>query len=314
MFGFRQVWCADTEYGVKPDGSFGPDVRCLVAKELHGTAPPIRLWADQLRQLGAPPFDVTDSLFVAFNATAELQVFIELGWPMPRHVLDLWLEYRAVTNGKRAKQERTRLLDALACYRIDAITAAEKQELQDLALRGGPYNEQERQDLMEYCESDVDALIALLRSEMAAELQAFHPEEMLFRGRFMVAQTRSDRVGTPTDVPMLSAIQENRETIRRTVIDEYEKTYGWDVFENGELRLAKAADWLKNCAAQGSVIQAGNIERVPSGCSITKWTLPPWCNRRTTTTRSPARGCGGYWIRTSKGCSWAVCRRLERVQ
>src|SRR5438309_1371075 len=64
-------------------------------------------------------------------------------------------------------------------------------------------------------------------------------------------------------------------------------------------------------AAQGSVIQAGNSARVLSGCSITKWMLPPWCNRRTTTTRSPARGCIGYWIRTSKGCSWAVCRRLE---
>src|SRR5947199_1145208 len=42
--------------------------------------------------------------------------------------------------------------------------------------------------------------------------------------------------------------------------------------------------------------------------------LPPWCNRRTTTTRSPARGCSGYWIRTSKGCSWAVCRRLEQAK
>src|SRR4051794_37129161 len=63
--------------------------------------------------------------------------------------------------------------------------------------------------------------------------------------------------------------------------------------------------------AQGSVIQAGNSARVLSGCSTTKWMLPPWCNRRTTTTRSPARGCSGYWIRTSKGCSWAVCRRLE---
>jgi hypothetical protein len=48
---------------------------------------------------------------------------------------------------------------------------------------------------------------------------------------------------------------------------------------------------IVNCAAQGSVIQAGNSARVPSGCSMTKWTLPPCRNRRTTTTRSPARGC-----------------------
>ena len=42
---------------------------------------------------------------------------------------------------------------------------------------------------------------------------------------------------------------------------------------------------------------------------MTKWLLPPCCKRRTTATRSPARGCKGYWIRTSNGCSWAVCRR-----
>jgi hypothetical protein len=60
---------------------------------------------------------------------------------------------------------------------------------------------------------------------------------------------------------------------------------------------------IVSCAAQGSVIQVGNSERVPSGCSMSKWTLPPWCNRRTTTTRSPARGCRGFWIRASKGCS-----------
>src|SRR5437868_9368865 len=75
--------------------------------------------------------------------------------------------------------------------------------------------------------------------------------------------------------------------------------------------VRRGISMIVSCAAQGSVIQAGNSERVPSGCSITKWTLPAWCNRRTTTTRPPARGCSGYWIRTSKGCSWAVCRRLE---
>src|SRR5215831_111345 len=32
---------------------------------------------------------------------------------------------------------------------------------------------------------------------------------------------------------------------------------------------------IVTCAAQGSVIQAGNSARMPSGCSITKWTLPP---------------------------------------
>lgn len=47
---------------------------------------------------------------------------------------------------------------------------------------------------------------------------------------------------------------------------------------------------IASFTAQGSVIQAGNSARVPSDCSMTKWLLPPYCNRRTTATRSPARG------------------------
>ena len=34
------------------------------------------------------------------------------------------------------------------------------------------------------------------------------------------------------------------------------------------------------CAVHGSVIQTGNNVRVPSGCSMTKWLLPPCCKRR----------------------------------
>jgi hypothetical protein len=47
---------------------------------------------------------------------------------------------------------------------------------------------------------------------------------------------------------------------------------------------------IASCITQGSVIQAGNSARVPSDCSMTKWLLPPYCKRRTTATRSPARG------------------------
>src|SRR5215469_2492785 len=119
MFGFRQVWCCDTEYGAKPDGTFGPALRCLVAKPLYGEARPVRLWYPELFALKASPFDVgPDSCFVAYNATAELQSFIELGWPMPHNVIDLWPEYRAITNGKRGRKDQTRLIDAMAYYQI----------------------------------------------------------------------------------------------------------------------------------------------------------------------------------------------------
>ncbi len=245
MFGFSQVWCCDTEYGAKPDGTFGPALRCLVAKPLYGAEGPIRLWYPELFALKAPPFDIgPDTLFVAYNATAELQCFIELGWPMPHNIVDLWLEYRAITNGKRGRKEKTRLIDAMAYYQIDHISAVEKAEMQQLALRGPPYAEAEPVALLDYCETDTDALLALLRSRMAKDLAKFHPKEMLFRGRFMAAQARSDRTGIPLDVPLLQAIREHREAIYLAVIAEYETRHGWGIFDNGGLRQDRVVEYL----------------------------------------------------------------------
>jgi hypothetical protein len=244
MFAGYQVWCCDTEYGQTPDGR--PDIRCLVAKEMAGKHPPVRLWCDELRRFPAPPFDISDdSVFVAYNATAELGCFLELGWPMPRNIVDLWPEYCAITNGERGRKERTRLIDMMSYYHLDHIAAVEKADLQQLALRGPPYTDSEKRELLEYCESDVDALLALLRQpEVVADLAKFHPREILFRGRFMAAQTRSNRTGIPLDVPLLEAIREHRGAIYQAVIDDYETRYGWGIFENGEFRNDRAAAYL----------------------------------------------------------------------
>jgi hypothetical protein len=64
-----------------------------------------------------------------------------------------------------------------------------------------------------------------------------------------------------------------------------------------------------NCAAQGSVIQAGNSARAVGllGDKMDAAAmLQPARHHNAFRTRMLR-----YWIRTSKGCSWAVCRRLE---
>jgi hypothetical protein len=164
VFGFPRGWCIDTEFGDKPAGQFGPAVRCLVAKDPHGRAAPVQWWYTDPLELLRSSFDFEHDLFVAYNVVAELQCFIELGLPMPCNVIDLWPEYRAITNGRRNRKDQTRLIDALTYYQIDHIGAVEKTEMQQLARRGPPYTEAEKLALLLYCESDVDALIALLKS------------------------------------------------------------------------------------------------------------------------------------------------------
>ena len=50
---------------------------------------------------------------------------------------------------------------ALGYFGVSHIESSEKEEMRTLALRGGDYNFEERQSLINYCESDVLATEAL---------------------------------------------------------------------------------------------------------------------------------------------------------
>ena len=86
---FAEVWVLDFEYRAPP--GCNPEVVCLVAHDLVGDRQ-LRLWADELVP-GKPPFRVdSGALFVAYFASAEISAFLALGWPLPRHVLDLYVD------------------------------------------------------------------------------------------------------------------------------------------------------------------------------------------------------------------------------
>jgi hypothetical protein len=82
---------------------------------------------------------------------------LELGWPVPARMLDLFAEFRVMTNGMPL-QHGNGLLGAMLHFGLDALDAAEKEEWRELAMRGGPYTAMEQTGLLDYCESDVTAL------------------------------------------------------------------------------------------------------------------------------------------------------------
>ena len=121
----------------------------------------ITLWADELRRRRTAPYPTgEDTIVVAYLASAELTCFLALDWPLPTFVLDLYVEFRAATNGLYTG--RHRLIDALAYYGLEALSAAEKDEMRQLAIRGGPFTAMEREQLTAYCATDVAALVKLL--------------------------------------------------------------------------------------------------------------------------------------------------------
>lgn len=156
---FRSVWLVDFEFRAPPGER--PTPLCLVAREVHNGRL-VRQWLDG----GAscrPPFSLNHrSLYVAYYASAELGCHLALDWPTPRRILDLYAEFRCLTSGTGSACGHG-LLGACAYFGLDGIDAAEKESMRELAMRGGPYTDAERVALLDYCQSDVDALPSCCR-------------------------------------------------------------------------------------------------------------------------------------------------------
>ena len=125
-----------------------------------------------------------------------------LGWPVPERVLDLFTEFRNHTNGVPT-DSGAGLLGALAFHGLDGIGAVEKDEMRALVLRGGPWSDAERVAILDYCESDVEALARLL----PAMLPKIDLPRALLRGRYMVAAARMERNGVPIDTGTLGQLK-----------------------------------------------------------------------------------------------------------
>ena len=165
---FREIWAVDFEFGSKPGGR--PEPRCMVARELRSRRL-LRVWEDELRAGSSCPFSLDHrTLYVAYYASAEMGCHLVLGWSMPEYVIDLFAEFRVQTNGKQLPAGRG-LVGAMTYYGLNPIEVAAKEEMRFLALRGGDYTTVEKTALLDYCQSDVDALVELAPHLLSAVCQ-----------------------------------------------------------------------------------------------------------------------------------------------
>jgi hypothetical protein len=214
---FREVWLADFEFSAPPGERPAP--LCLVARE-YRSGRLLRVWQDALAD--EPPVSIgADSLFVAYYASAELGCFMALNWPTPARILDLFAEFRNVTNGL-ATVCGSGLLGALVYFGLPAMDAAEKATMRDLAQRGGPHTREERLALLDYCQSDVDALARLLQ----AMLPKIDMPRALLRGRYMAAAARMEWNGIPLDAGMLERLKGDWDGIKRKLVAAVDTDYG----------------------------------------------------------------------------------------
>ncbi len=231
---FQAVWFVDFEFRAMPGER--PEPVCLVARELFSNRL-IRQWLyDGSTQ--EPPYDVGDnSLFVAYYASAELGCHLALGWPMPTRVLDLFAEFRCLTNGLPVPGGNG-LLGASAYCGLDCLAAIEKQEMRELAMRGGPYIEDERVALLDYCQTDVDALPKLL-TKMVDRIDLRYA---LIRGRYFRAVAAMEHQGIPVDAELLGPLRKHWPEVQEKLIVRVDPQ--GEVFDGRTFKSERWANYL----------------------------------------------------------------------
>jgi hypothetical protein len=262
---------------------------CMVAKELR-SGQTWRLWRGQFE--AQPPFTLdNDTVLIAYYASAELGCFKALGWPQPRHMLDLFTEFRARTNGV---QYGASLIVAATHFGIDAIDSNAKQGMVAHILRGGPWSADDRSDILHYCEGDV----LLLERLLPAMLRGIDLPRALLRGRFMRAAAAIEWNGIPIDTVTLGLLRHHWTGIQDELIAEIDRNYG--VFEG--------AVFGRNAGSTGSQNRIA-WPTTDTGQQTRRQDVPRWPRR---TRDAPMRNCAAPCRRCGSPILLAVTAATAR--
>ncbi len=219
-----------------------PEPVCLVWRELH-SGNGGRLWRDQM--VGhPPPFPINDgTLFCAFYSTGDLSCFRALGWSLPTRIIDAYVEFRNALNG-RQPPSGWGLLGAMEWFGLPAIDVVEKKDMIRLINSGGPWSENERGAILDYCATDVDALARLL----PVLWPTIDVPRALLRGRYMRAVSTIEDTGIPIDVPLLDRVMENWSAIQDDMVRRLDCGYG--VYERDKTGWHFRAHLFRNYLAR----------------------------------------------------------------
>jgi hypothetical protein len=215
-----------------------PKPVCMVAAE-QKSGRTFRLWLERERPNG-PPFRTGPKvLTIAYFASAEWGCYFALGWPLPRLTLDLYAEFRVATNGLTLPHGRG-LLGAMQWFGLDGIEAAKKDHLRKRILDGGPYSPEDQQAILDYCQSDVEALPQLYRRLMR-ETENLVPA--LWRGEYMKVVATAECSGVPVDAVLYRRMVERWPILQSNAIERVNAII--PVFEDGHFRIARFESWLQ---------------------------------------------------------------------
>ena len=252
---FEEVWLHDFEFIPQPGER--PDIVCLAAHELR-SGRTLRLWRDELGDV--PPYRTDDGvLLISFVANAECACHLSLGWPLPANVLDLSPVFRNLTNG-RSTPEGKGLLGALRYFGLDTIGTKHKEAMQKRIMRGWPFTPEEREQILKYCGSDIDALARVL----PFMLRGLDLNVALYHGEFAAVSALMEHHGVPIDMEIFPQLTDENSwgAVRDAMVPVIDAKYGVYVRgENGEWSF-NTARFEAYCVREGIAwprLETGNL-------------------------------------------------------
>lgn len=247
---FSEAVVVDFEFHAPPGER--PRPICMVAKECISGRIHTMWWDDSSAGNSIPFPTGKDVLIVAYYASAEMGCFLAANWPFPENVLDLFTEFRCKTNGRDVPNGNG-LVGALLYHGLPALDVAEKESMRGLAMRGGPYSNRERQQLLSYCRNDVDSTCQLLD----AMLPVIDLPRALLRGRYMRSVSRMEWTGVPIDQPLLKDLRTHWGSILGQLIESVDGDF--HVFEGTSFKRNRFAEYLSRNGIPWPQLNSGEL-------------------------------------------------------
>ena len=261
---FSEVWFIDTEFISLPGEPNLPVALC--AYELRSKRK-VEMFFDRPHE---NPFTDSDALHICYNAVAEWKTFLALGWPIPKHCIDLFVEYTRAVNGvwrgsTSLKELGTGLVDAMRENGLDPIAVGldgketERAYIRDYGI-AAPVEEQtttctQRDGTVTHLRANGTEFIgapakpctqeehgarivkycwADVRGTYRLALRMFGDldlDQALWRGRYQEPTAWFEHNGIPVNVEKYRQVAEHRTELQIEIAEKVEEKNGYGVYQ-----------------------------------------------------------------------------------
>jgi DNA polymerase I len=220
---FKRIWSFDFEF--RHENGEIPIPVCYTAKELY-SGEVIMEWLDGVDN-PTPKYPMgSEDLFLAFYSSAEYGCHIALKWSRPCYLIDLFVEFRNITNGNFVPGGNN--LIGVCNYLGLPSDQVRKDLMRKRILEGPPYSDEEKEQILTYCLSDVECGIGIF-DKIKDRIDVQHA---LLRGRYMYGVAVMENYGIPIDTESYDLLKLNWDKIKNTLIERVDKDYDVYVFNS----------------------------------------------------------------------------------